>query len=202
VGPQKLPKEPFLGLLTALAWTAPLLLTGCQEDRRTSKEEIRQQAKAETRPEIAGTIAGFEKFGGTVQIDEQQPGRPVVILDLSFKEVTDAELAELKTFAQLEELYLIQTKITDASLAKVNGFANLRTLDLGRTQVTDKGIAHLEGLSNLKTLGLSSTSITDVAVGHLKALTELELLDLSNTKLTEEGIKDLQRALPKVRIVR
>jgi hypothetical protein len=45
VGPQKLPKEPFLRLLTALAWTAPLLLTGCQEDRRTSKEEIRHKPR-------------------------------------------------------------------------------------------------------------------------------------------------------------
>jgi Leucine-rich repeat (LRR) protein len=196
--------------ITRSALTAILLLAACQ---RNGTVEISPSAGSETQPEAlsepektrrtetARAIAEFEKLGGTVQIDDQDPGQPVRILDLSFKEVPAVALPQLRAFPQLEELYLIATNITDASLANLHSLANLRTLDLGRTRVTDKGLAHLQGLTNLRTLGLSATRITDAGMAYLKKLTGLQLLDLSTTKVTDAGVKELQRALPKIQIL-
>jgi hypothetical protein len=196
-----------------LASTAPLLFTGCQRDKQLTQVESGQHAGAEKQPEAvseieqalqaetARAIAVVEKLGATVVIGEQNPGQPVEIIDLSFKEVTDVEMAQLKTFTRLEELYLIETAITDAGLAGVHGLANLRTLDIGRTRVTDKGLVHLHGLMNLKTLGLSSTRITDAGIRHLTGLTGLQLLDLSNTKITGAGIRELHQALPNIQVL-
>jgi hypothetical protein len=201
-------------MIALMASAATLLPTGCQRDKQLCKVAASQEATVKARPEAVPetetarqvetgpAIAVLQKLGGTWQVDEQNPDQPVVIIDLSFKEATDAEIAQLKSHTRLEELYLIETKITDACLAKVKGFADLRTLDLARTHVTDQGIAHLEGLSNLRTLGLSSTKITDAAVSHLKQLSGLQILDLSNTKITDAAVKKLQQALPKVQILR
>lgn len=207
-------KEVVTRLIALLSLIAILLVMGCQGDRRIGKERQEQQAGPGRKPEArseperavpvetARAIAVFEKLGGSLQVDEQEPGEPVVIIDLSFREATDAELARLKTFTRLEELYLIETKITDAGLANLCGLANLHTLDLGRTPITDKGIVRLEGLSNLRTLGLSSTKITDAAVGQLKRLAGLQVLDLSNTKITAAGVKEIRQALPNVQVLR
>jgi Leucine-rich repeat (LRR) protein len=199
-------------LITLLAWAA-LLFTGCQRECQLSHAEIGHEARTAIQPEDATeieqarpaettqAIAVFEKLGGTVQIDEQNPGRPVRMIDLSSQELTDATLAPLPTFTQLEELYLIETNISDAGLANLNLLAKLRTLDLGRTRITDKGLVHLHELTNLKTLGLSSTRVTEAGVGHLKNLTGLQLLDLSNTTITDAGVQELLEALPHTRIL-
>jgi hypothetical protein len=201
-------------MIALMASAATLLATGCQKDKHLSKVITSREATAVTRSEVvsntdmarqvktAPAIAVLEKLGGMWQVDEQNPDQPVVIIDLSFKEATDAEIAQLKSLTRLEELYLIETKITDACLANVKGFADLRTLDLARTHVTDQGIAHLEGLSNLRTLGVSSTKITDAVMSHLKLLSGLQILDLSNTEITDAAVKKLQHALPKVQILR
>ena len=41
-------------------------------------------------------VAFVEKLGGKVTRDEKAPGRPVIIVNLSFKQVTDAGLKELQ----------------------------------------------------------------------------------------------------------
>jgi Leucine-rich repeat (LRR) protein len=210
---RKQPRERFPRLITLLASAAMLLPTGCQRDKHLSNVTASRAGSANAQPEAVPVtetdrpvetgpaIAVLEKLGGTWQVDVENQGRPVVVIDLSFKEATDAEMAQLKSFTQLEELYLIETKITDESLASINGLAGLRTLDLGRTGISDKGLAHLVGLKNLKTLGLSSTKITDAGIIHLMGLAGLQILDLSNTKVTTEGIKELQQALPNVQVL-
>ena len=44
--------------------------------------------------------------------------------------------------------------------------------------------------------------LTDKGLQHLKRLSQLQTLDVSGTKVTDAGTDDLQRALPKVKIVR
>jgi hypothetical protein len=43
--------------------------------------------------------------------------------------------------------------------------------------------------------------VTDAGLEHLKRFTKLELLWLIRTRVTDEGVADLQRALPGLRIV-
>lgn len=83
-------------------------------------------------------------------------------------------------------------------------------LDLSSTKVTDVVLAHLKGLTQLETLDLSYTDVTDAGMVHLKGLTALRCLSvrsdflsdlMKRPRVTSNGVSDLQRALPNVRIV-
>ena len=43
--------------------------------------------------------------------------------------------------------------------------------------------------------------MTDAGLGHLKDLVYLKELSLIETKVTDKGVADLQKALPRARIV-
>jgi hypothetical protein len=73
-------------------------------------------------------------------------------------------------------------------------------LDLQSTRATDAGLAHLGGLIGLEALDLSNTRITDKGLQLLKGLTNLRSLGLANTKTTFQGRRDLQEALPVVKL--
>jgi hypothetical protein len=78
----------------------------------------------------------------------------------------------------------------------------LETLSLGGTKVTDAGLEHLQGLANLATLNLENNrGVSDSGLVHLKGLTKLRTLNLGGTKVTDAGVGDLQKALPKVKII-
>ncbi len=115
----------------------------------------------------------------------------------------------------------MHTRITDAGLAHLKGLNNLSRLRLGDAfiaaglrveeslkplfdlpPITDAGLAHLEGLTNLSELDLSGNEITDAGLVHLKALANLRIVDLRGTRVTDAGAKDLQRALPRLKIIR
>jgi hypothetical protein len=126
-----------------------------------------------------GTDAkAIQSLGGTYEVDENSPGTPVVEVDLSGKKVTDADLAHLKSFTKLE------------------------SLDLSGTPITDAGLANLEGLSELKFVNLSGTGVSDAGLAHLKGLAKLEEVSVAKTKVTDAGVRELQKALPRARIVR
>ena len=44
--------------------------------------------------------------------------------------------------------------------------------------------------------------MTDAGLEHLKELKQLKYLNLSGTNVTDDGVQDLQKALPSLRIVR
>jgi hypothetical protein len=74
---------------------------------------------------------------------------------------------------------MIGDEITDAALEKLKAFPQLKSLSLANTKVTDAGLKHLEGLSQLKELTIHFTP-----------------------KVTEAGVRDLQKALPDLKIKR
>ena len=73
----------------------------------------------------------------------------------------------------------------------VQGLADLELLWLAESRITDAGLAELESLSGLKSLSLEKTSITDEGLLHLAGLKELVYLDVRGTKVTASGLSRL-----------
>jgi internalin A len=60
----------------------------------------------------------------------------------------------------------------------------------------------LKGLTRLRILELVGTKVTDGGLAHLKGLTSLQDVYLGDTKITDAGVRQLQEALPSLRISR
>jgi Leucine-rich repeat (LRR) protein len=125
----------------------------------------------------------------------------LTVLILSGNRVTDEGLALLKGLTDLSSLGLNDTQVTDAGLVHLKGLTNLCFLELDHTQITDAGLVHLKGLTNLSRLDLVGTRVTDAGLVHLKGPANLKRLDLSGTRVTEAGARELNQALPSLRII-
>jgi uncharacterized protein (TIGR03067 family) len=173
------------------------------------KRLIVAQQECKAAPEI-------KKLGGEVTRDEESPGKPVVLVNLSGTAITDDQLACLGGLSDLRELDLGRTRITDKGLVHLRGLTSLQTLSLVRTpvsgeglahlkglrdirglylvrtQVTDANLIHLKGVTSLRELTLVRTPVTDAGLAHLKGLTDLRLLNLTGTNVTDRGLADLK----------
>jgi hypothetical protein len=150
-------------------------------------------------------LAAVQKLGATVLRDEQDPGKPVTaVVFTSRKPVTDADLQHLRAFPKLRTLALGGSgKVTAKGLATVGGLKGLEDLSLsGVKAVTDESLKNLAKLSNLQRLDLSLTGVGDKGLKHLTGLKRLLSVTLTLTQVTPQGVQDLQRALPKAKIVR
>ncbi len=114
-----------------------------------------------------------------VTVDADQPGRPIVGIDLSHCRIQDHELAALKQLPGLRQLNLSWNQF-----------------------LTDAGLKELRELKRLQTLDLSATRITDAGLKELKGRPRLQAVYLRNTEVTEAGIEELQAARPELRIRR
>jgi Leucine Rich repeat len=94
------------------------------------------------------------------------------------------------------------TLVTDKALAHLQTSTSLQFLHVGHTKVTDAGLAHLAKLSKLQDLKLAATAVTDAGLIHLHKLSDLQRIELSDTKVSDAGANALQKALPKVKILR
>jgi hypothetical protein len=160
-------------------------------------------------------IAAMEPLLAVI-FDKEQPFRPrwlrpllgdnsageVVDVITQSNHVTDAELVHLKGLRRLELLNIAHTEVTDAGLVQLKGLTQLRRLYFDGTEVTDAGLVHLTGLTELELLELEETQVTDAGLVHLRGLKKLKTLILYKTKVTELGVRELQKALPNVEIVR
>jgi hypothetical protein len=132
------------------------------------------------------TDAGLEHLGGLNELHD---------LDLAgCTGVTDKGLDYLKGMP-LQRLILHGVRVTDAGLAKLKDFDQLQTLNLGCTLVTDAGLDRLRGLKHLRNLTLLSTKVTDAGLEKVKDWPQLESLDLTETEVTNAGLEKL-KALP------
>lgn len=120
-------------------------------------------------------------------------------LNVGNTNITDAGLENLKDLKNLRKLGLHGTKIT--SLDDLSELKNLELFDLMQTAVTDAGLEPLKELRGLQWLNLSQTKVTDAGLVYVGGLKELEYLDLRHTLVTEVGVAELQKTLPKCRMV-
>jgi hypothetical protein len=121
-------------------------------------------------------------------------------LYLTGKQVSDGDLALLKSTGELKRLELIGTGITDAGLKHITNLTTLRYLSLTGAQITDKGLRSLSKLVELRNLTLSGTKVTSEGVAYIGTLTKLAILDLSDTKVDDEGLESLGR-LPELELL-
>jgi internalin A len=118
----------------------------------------------------ARAVAFVESLGGKVTRDERAPGKPVVSVNLSGTQITDAGLKELAPLTNLTRLFLSSPQVTDAGLKELAPLTNLTRLFLKDTRVTDTGLKELAPLTNLTTLVLKDTRVTDAGVKELQAV--------------------------------
>ncbi|MEX2561377.1 MAG: hypothetical protein WD403_15750, partial [Pirellulales bacterium] len=73
-------------------------------------------------------------------------------------------------------------------------------ISLHGAAVTGKGLVQLKSLGWLTMLDLSNTQIDDADLGHLHQLKGLQQLNLQLTRVTADGVRQLEKALPRCRV--
>jgi hypothetical protein len=85
----------------ALLLSLAVCLAGCGQSQAVREERA---------------VNAILKLGGSVNREEQLPGRPVYKVDFTASRITDAGLKELKELKGLKTLHLAGTQITDAGM--------------------------------------------------------------------------------------
>jgi serine/threonine protein kinase/Leucine-rich repeat (LRR) protein len=158
---------------------------------------LRQQ-KLAAQPQPIGpeghdeALSALLRLGAKVQRDETRPGRPVVEIDWRSDTITDADLAHLKPFRQLEKLAIVGNQIGDEGAAHLEGLTEIKHLWFESPRVGDGSLAHFKSLSKLDQLFLPGTGISDAGLAHLKGLKHLSWLDVSNTAVQGPGLAYLK----------
>ncbi len=75
-------------------------------------------------------------------------------------------------------------------------------LQFEKSTVTDADLPKLRHLKSLECLDLSHTQVTDAGLRTLTAFEKLAELHLHGTKVTDAGVSELQKTLPKRKILR
>jgi internalin A len=91
---------------------------------------------------------------------------------------------------------------SDEAVARIRCLSQLELLDLSRSSFSDAQLAHVEGMTSLTLVILNDSTLTDAALVHLKGMTNLHNLNLENTRVTDAGVRELERALPGVSVLR
>jgi hypothetical protein len=143
-------------------------------------------------------VQAIEKLGGNVLRNEDDPGRPVVVVDLSGTDVTDNDLKALTPLASLVSLDLHGTRVTGSGLEALAHLKKLERLYLSDSAlddrdsgITDRGLKGVGKLRNLTILHLGGTHISNAGVKNLAQLVNLRELSLMGTDITDDGLKHL-----------
>ena len=113
----------------------------------------------------------------------------------------DTELAQLAAVAPfIVEAELGGTQITDAGLASLKSFTQLERLHLERTKIKGTRLAELRGLAHLNYLNLCATGVSDDQLGSFSNLPALRQLYLFGSEVTTRGVQTLRASLPECTI--
>ena len=123
---------------------------------------------------------------------------PVVEVDLSGTNVTDAILRELEEYRGLRALFLNETRITAAALPAIAALGDLETLGLADTSVEEDELSRLNSLTSLRHVDLSRTSISGESLHSLEFMQRIEWLCLDGAAVSDGSVASLI-ALPSLR---
>lgn len=144
---------------------------------------------------------------GDAQLREVEDGKAIRKVVANSSRITDAGLALLAGFQELEEIDLTETSIGDAGLVHLCKLPRLEKLDLAYTNVTRDGLKVLAQFPALEEVGLDPSQIDATTVALLKRIPKLEALMISRDRAPwggqyrgaadfKEFIKLLRRDLP------
>jgi Leucine-rich repeat (LRR) protein len=172
--------------------------------------------------ECVGTI---RKKGGSVIRDEYLPGSPVIAVRLPGETASDADLAKVSAFSDLQALSLVGPPggVTDEGMAYIAKMKKVRSLDLYGVIVSDDGMASVGAVSTLQELAIGSGptdqgirhlallrdlrslycrfKIRGPGLRHLEHLQHLQCLDLDDTELGEGALTPLECLRSRLRIL-
>ncbi len=123
----------------------------------------------DTEEQRLSVINAADKFGDKELQELVSIAPHVVWVDLARSQITDAGLATLAKFTNLERLHLENTKVGDAGVASLAALKSLEYLNLYGTKVTDAGLAKLAGSKALKKLFVWQTGATKAGATALEA---------------------------------
>lgn len=130
--------------------------------------------ECEFNKEVAQALAGLPELT-TIQFATMSPSAE--------------SLEVLSQGKQIEELNLLNTQVTDAQLAAIGKFTNLNSLYIAESIGSDEGLAKLGQLRSLLSLTIyAMPQITDDGVAELKNLTKLEGLTLPPSQITGRSL--------------
>jgi hypothetical protein len=122
------------------------------------------------------------------------------VLHLGGSDVSDAGLAALRAFTQLDELTIGDSRV-HAGIADLSAWPRLRTLSLIGLDLGDAAVPALAARPSLVVLDLSATEVRDVS--PLAALPHLRTLGVAQTRLSAAGVAAVKRLAARgVEIVR
>lgn len=148
---------------------------------------------------------------GDAQLLELEAANYLTCIRLGASRVSDAGLARLAQFHDLEGIELAGTSIGDAGLSRLGALPRLKYLDIAYTKVTDGGLKRLAQFPALAAIGLDPSQINVSAVSLLKRNAKLKLLRIARLRAPwggnycgaadfEEFIQLLRRDLPALKI--
>jgi len=116
------------------------------------------------------------------------------------KDIDPAALAELAKLApeQVSYLSLDRLPFTDADLAPLSAFKNLNRLRLNGTKITTATVEKLSRLPHLESLNLYDTEVDDAVFAHLQRFPALKRLYLWQTKVSPEAAATFAEAHPAI----
>lgn len=192
----------YLACTTALAYAIHLTHQNSQPAGTGEAIEQLEKLGAQVHTRRDGSVR-FIDFFGVRTVDGAVPHliklESVETLVLSGTDVTDEQLACVKSMPQLRVLALSSTRISDEGLAHLASISNLETLNLDDCDgFTDAGLAHIAVHKSLEKLHMNHTKITDEGIEHLLGLSKLRHVLVYNTQVTKAGAEKLQQAVPDV----
>lgn len=122
-------------------------------------------------------------------------------LELVRLKVTARCVESLKKLADLQILNLEGSHLSQVALANLRKLSQLSELQMDRVLLFDDGLASVRQLKQLTALSLQDTQLTDASLVKLQVMTQLRSLDLTANRVSDAGVADLQRALPRCKII-
>lgn len=151
-------------------------------------------------------VAGLKARGASVSVrpESRAKSRKRLIIDFASEseKIEDSALAGLGALgAEVAELNLGRTAVGNEAMKEVGKLTRLEWLNLSRTGVKDEGFAELAGLTRLRYLNLYGVQITDKSLPVIAKMKQLRSVYLWQSQVTPKGAAQLQRALPRTKIV-
>lgn len=118
-----------------------------------------------------------------------------------YPHLADDHIQHLRTFPELEELFINDGAITNHGLEVLSQLPELRQLRIWKTKITGQGLAPLRNLAHLTELELSSLYLGNEGAAALAELPSLRLLDLHGARLTDAELGRLAPCLRNLEVL-